>query len=92
MDEARRDSQHARDQMVADGKADIQAERDRARRELEMAREQAVQELWGEAARLATQVSASVIGRSLNADDQRRLVDEAVTELRGAPATSARCG
>jgi F-type H+-transporting ATPase subunit b len=90
MDEARRDSQHARDRMVAEGKADIQAERDRARRELDMAREQAVQELWGEAARLVTLVSASVIGRSLNADDHRRLVDEAVTELRGAPATAAR--
>jgi F-type H+-transporting ATPase subunit b len=92
MDEARRDSQHARDQMVAEGKADIQAERDRAHRELEMAREQAVQELWGQAAQLATLVSARVIGRSLGAADHRGLVDQAVTELRGAPTTPARIG
>ena len=90
MDDARRDAQDARDRVVAEGKADIQAERDRARRELSTAREQAVQELWGEAARLATLVSASVIGHSLDDESHRALVDEAVSGLHGAAATPAR--
>ena len=81
MDDARGDAQDARDRMVAEGKADIQAERDRARRDLATAREQAVQELWGEAARLATLVSARVLGRSLDDTGHRALVDEAVSQL-----------
>jgi hypothetical protein len=90
MDDARRDAQDARDRVVAEGEADIQAERDRARRELSTAREQAVQELWGEAARLATLVSARVIDRSLDDEGHRALIDEAVSELHGAAATPAR--
>jgi F-type H+-transporting ATPase subunit b len=92
MDDARRDAQDARDRMVAEGKADIQAERDRARRDLATAREQAVQELWGEAARLATLVSTRVIARSLDDKDHRALVDEAVSHLRDTPTSAARIG
>ena len=92
MDDARRDAQEARDRMVAEGKADIQAKRDRAGRELTAAREQAVQEVWGEAADLATLVSARVIGRSLDDAGHRALVDEAVSQLRGEPATATRIG
>jgi F-type H+-transporting ATPase subunit b len=84
MDEARRDGQQNKDRMVAEGKAEIQAERDRARREIRTEREHAVQELWSQTAQLATLVSAKVIGRSLNADDHRNLVDQAVAEMRGA--------
>jgi F-type H+-transporting ATPase subunit b len=90
MDDARRDAQDARDRLVAEGKADLQAERDRAHRELSTAREQAVQELWGEAARLATLVSARVIGRSLDDESHRALVEEAVNELQGAAGAPAR--
>ena len=68
--------------MVAEGKAEIQAEKDRARREIQTEADQAVQELWSQTAQLATLVSAKVVGRSLNADDHRNLVDEAVAELR----------
>lgn len=86
MDEARREAQQNKDRMVAEGKAEIQAEKDRARREIQTERDQAVQELWSQTAQLATLVSAKVVGRSLNADDHRNLVDEAVAELRAAPA------
>jgi F-type H+-transporting ATPase subunit b len=85
MDEARKEGQQNKDRMVAEGRAEIQAEKDRARHEIQTEREQAVQELWSQTAQLATLVSAKVIGRSLNADDHRNLVNEAVAELRGAP-------
>jgi F-type H+-transporting ATPase subunit b len=86
LDEARREGQQNKDRLVAEGKSEIQAERDRARREIQTEAEQAKQELWNQTAQLATLVSAKVIGRSLNADDHRGLVDQAVAELRGAPA------
>jgi F-type H+-transporting ATPase subunit b len=86
MDEARREGQQNKDRMVAEARAEIQSEKDRARGEIQTEREQAVQELWNQTAQLATLVSAKVIGRSLNADDHRNLVNEAVAELRDTPA------
>ena len=43
LDEARRDAQVVKDQMKADAATEIQAERDRIRREIDMARDQALQ-------------------------------------------------
>jgi F-type H+-transporting ATPase subunit b len=86
LDEARRDGQALKDRMVAEGKAEIQAEGDRKRREIQLDAERAKQELWNQTAQLATLVSAKVIGRSLGAEDHRGLVDEALAELRGAAA------
>jgi F-type H+-transporting ATPase subunit b len=86
MDEARREGQQNKDRMVAEARAEIQSEKDRARGEIQTEREQAVQELWNQTAQLATLVSAKVIGRSLNVDDHRNLVNEAVAELRDTPA------
>jgi F-type H+-transporting ATPase subunit b len=90
MDEARRDAQNLAEEMRAKANQDIQAERARLRREIDMARDQALQELWNQAAQLATLISAKAIGRSLSEDDHRRLVDEALNEMgqvRGGSAT-----
>jgi F-type H+-transporting ATPase subunit b len=84
LDEARRDGQAVKDKMVAEARAEIQAEKDRARQEIQTDSSRARQELWSQAAQLATLVSAKVIGRSLTADDHRGLVDEAVAELQSA--------
>ncbi len=81
MDEARLNAQRMADEMRVRANEEIQAEKQRARRELEIARDQALQELWNQAAVLATQISAKAIGRSLSEDDHRRLVDEAMREL-----------
>jgi len=82
MDEARRDAQKLSDEMRAKATAEIQTERQRLHREMETARDQALHELWSQAATLATLISTKAIGRSMNDDDHRRLVDEAVEELK----------
>src|SRR5438552_4463034 len=84
LDESRRRAQQTTDEMIAKARTEIQAERDRLRREIEMARVQALQELWKQAADLATMISAKAIRRQLSAEDHRRLVDEALAELQGA--------
>jgi F-type H+-transporting ATPase subunit b len=81
LDEARRDAQHAKDEMVAEARKEIQTERDRLRREVDLAKDQALQEIWVKAADLAALVSAKAIGRNITGDDHRRLVDEAVAGL-----------
>jgi F-type H+-transporting ATPase subunit b len=84
MDEARRHAQQATDEMLARARADVQNERERLHREIGIARDQALQEIWNQTAQLATLISAKAIRRQLNSDDHRRLVDEAITELRQA--------
>jgi F-type H+-transporting ATPase subunit b len=86
VDEARRNAQKAADETRTKTMAEIQSERERLHREVENARDQALQQIWGQAAQLATLVSAKAIGRQLDHDDHRRLVDEAIVELRQAAA------
>lgn len=81
MDEARRDAQHMQDEMMAKGKAEIKVEQDRRLKEIELAKDQALKELWEQTAQLATLVSAKTIRRDLGVEDHRRLVDEALAEM-----------
>jgi F-type H+-transporting ATPase subunit b len=81
MDQARKDAQTLAEEMRAKALADIQAERQRLRREIETARDQALKELQDHAANLATLISAKALKRAVSAEDHRRLVDEALVEL-----------
>jgi F-type H+-transporting ATPase subunit b len=81
LEQARRDAENLKEEMRAQAAADIQAERQRLRREIDTARDQAVQEIWQQAANLATLASARAIRRNLTPDDQRRLVDETLAEI-----------
>jgi F-type H+-transporting ATPase subunit b len=84
LDAARRDAQRATDEMIAKARSEMQVERERLHREIDQARDQALEKLWSQAAKLATLVSAKAIRRHLNVDDHRQLVDEAIADLRRA--------
>jgi F-type H+-transporting ATPase subunit b len=83
---ARRDAQKQADELRAKAVAEIHAERDRLRRDLELARDAALQDLWSQTAQLATLVSSRAIGRELSPEDHRKLADEAIADLRRAGA------
>jgi F-type H+-transporting ATPase subunit b len=85
IEEARRDAERLREEMKSEAQAQITAERERLRKEITTATDQALQELWQRTARLATEVSARAIRKNLGEDDHRRLVDEALRELKVAP-------
>lgn len=78
---ARRQAEQMTSEMVGKARTEIQGERDRMHREIGAAKDQALQEIWNQTARLATEVSAKAIRRQITIDDQRRLVDEALAEL-----------
>lgn len=81
MDEARRDADRLKEEMRAATQTEIQTERQRLRREIEVAKDQALQDLWNQTAQLAAQISARVIRRELSPDDHSRLIDESMEEL-----------
>ncbi len=90
IEQARRDAQKQADELRAKAVAEIHAERDRLRRDLQLARDAALQDLWAQTARLATLVSSRAIGRELSPDDHRQLADEAIADLRRAGAERQR--
>jgi F-type H+-transporting ATPase subunit b len=81
IDEAKRDAQSTAEEMITKAKADIGQERERLHREIQVETDQALQSLWTRAAELATQVSAKALGRQLDGEAHRRLIDEALTDL-----------
>lgn len=82
MEDARREAEALKEDVRAQTAKEVQTERQRLRREIDTARDQALQELWNQAAQLATLISAKAIGRSLTEEDHHRLLDEAISELR----------
>lgn len=82
LDEARRDAQVVKDQLKAEAAADSQAERDRVRREIETARDQALQDIYQQSVMLAALVSTKAIKRELTPADHTRLLDEALDDLK----------
>jgi F-type H+-transporting ATPase subunit b len=84
IDEGRRDAQRLADDIIAKAKTEMQSEKDRLYRELQLASDQALQQLWNQAADMATLISTKAIRRQLTPDDHKRLMDEALTELTNA--------
>lgn len=82
LDEARRDAQHTTEEMIGKAKNEINAERERAHREIAVETDQALQTIWNKAADLATQVSAAALGKQLDTNMHRRLIDEALNDLK----------
>jgi len=79
--EARRDAEHTKNEIMAAAQSEAEATRDRALGDIERARDQALKDLFDQ---VSTQVAAAtehVLGRSLDAADQQRLIDEALADV-----------
>ena len=79
--EARRDAEHTKNEIMAVAQTEAEATRDRALGDIERARDQALKDLFDQ---VSTQVAAAtehVLGRSLDAADQQRLIAEALADV-----------
>lgn len=86
LDEARRNAQSMQDDILSKARAEADAEKQRARHEIESARDQALSEIWTKTADLAVSVAGRVLSRELSEGDHRRLVDSAIHELPANPS------
>jgi len=82
IESARKDADSLRAQEREAGAKDAAAERERAKREIEVAKDTALNEIYQQAVELATMLSAKTIARQISADDHRRLLDESLAELK----------
>jgi F-type H+-transporting ATPase subunit b len=81
IDEARRDAAATQQEMVAQARADAAAEMDRAKREIQTAKDQALRELAETSANLAVELAGKIIRTQLDATKHAQLVTEALSQF-----------
>jgi len=82
LDDARRDAETLRTDQREAGVKDAQAERERARREIEAAKDVALKDIYDQSVRLAALMSEKALRRKVSTEDHRRLLDEALADLK----------
>lgn len=81
IDEARRDATVTQQEILAQARADAAAEMDRAKREVQTAKDQALRELAETSANLAVELAGKIIRTQLDANQHARLVTEALSQF-----------
>jgi F-type H+-transporting ATPase subunit b len=81
VEEGRRDATVVRSKIEAEAQAAAAAERDRAVRDIDLARQKALKEIYDEVAKVATEVAARIVQRELNATDHKKLVEQGFAQL-----------
>ena len=81
VEEGRRDAEVVKRKIEADARREADAMIERAKREVGLARDSAVKELYDLTARLATDAASRIIGKEIDAAGHERLIDESIEEL-----------
>jgi F-type H+-transporting ATPase subunit b len=81
LDEARRDAEHAGQEIVTKARADAQAEVQRGKHEIETATAQALNELAKTSANLAVDLAGRIVSAKLNAADHAKLIEDALASF-----------
>ena len=81
VEEGRRDADVLRRKIEETAKSEAQAMVERAKREIGIASDTAVKELYGLSAKLATELASKIIRKELNPKEHERLVSEAIDDL-----------
>ena len=84
LDEARRDADALKVAERDAGTKDAQAERERAKREIENLKAGLSKEVYEQAVKLASLMAEKAIRRQVSIEDHRRLLDESLAELKSA--------
>ena len=68
----------------AQAREEAEEAKDRATRDIETARKNAVSDIYAQAADLSTSIAEKILRRNLNADDQRQLVESSLQQFQSA--------
>ena len=78
LEEARRDAEHTKAEILAEAKAAAQAEHERAMRDVRNATDAALKEIGESGANFAVDLASKILQKELTADDHTRLIRDAV--------------
>lgn len=88
VEEGRRDAEDTRKRIQEQSRSEAEAMIERARREIGIAKDGAVKDLYQLVANMATDVTAKVLRRDLTDEEQKRLVNDATAEIRNTHGTN----
>jgi F-type H+-transporting ATPase subunit b len=89
LDEARRDAEHTRKRIEAEGKQAANDELARAVREINRARDAAVQDLAVTSANVAVDLARGVVRQEISTERQNQIVRDAIGELKARAAAAS---
>ena len=81
VEEGRRDAEVLRHRIEEDARAETEKMIDRAHREIRIARETAVKELYELSGRLATEIAGKIVSRELDPAEHQRLIRQSIAEM-----------
>jgi len=79
--EARRDAEHTKQDIVTHAQAEAEATKNRSITEIERARDVALKQLFDVMASHVADATEHVLARSMNEDDQKRLINDALAQF-----------
>ena len=88
LEEARRDAEATKQAIVAEARKASEDERNRAKHEIQLAKDDALSQIAEKAGHLAVEVAGKFLRDRLGADDQARLVRESVASLSSRPSVN----
>ena len=87
LEEARRDAEHTKQEILTEAKSAALAERQRAVREVELARDAALKQLAETSANAAIKLASSAVRQNLTAEQQSRIVRESLSMIGSGSAS-----
>lgn len=81
VDKGRAEAVQTAEQLKHDAQAEAESVHKRSVQEIAEAKEKALQEIYGQAADLSTELASRIINKSLNADDHRELIRASLSKL-----------
>ncbi len=88
LDDAKAEQQALAADLKAKSEIELNAMREKAKRDIEVAKKAAVDEIYGHAVSAATSMASKILRREIGAHDQQRLIQESLGELQAAVARS----
>ena len=83
VEEARRDAETVKRRIEEEANVEASRMVERAKREIGIAKETAVKDLYGVAARLTTEVAGRILAREIKPQDHERLIRDSISKLAG---------
>ncbi len=81
LEQARREAEHAKQEILAEAKAGAEAERQRALHDIEAATDAAIESLAQRSAQLAVDLAGKILQSKLSSADHARLIEEAMAKF-----------
>jgi F-type H+-transporting ATPase subunit b len=92
IEDSRRQGEEVRKEVIARAEKEAEGVVERAREQIEAERDRTVQELQGTIAELSIDLAEKVVGRSLDGQAQRDMVDAYIKEVAGMPSNGGSGG